>query len=142
MDKYLIHRAYILFLSGIKDENGIVRIKDEYNKTIEIQFLNNSSKDYIVYWYYDNGQIWYHCQYKNNKLYGDYVWYYESGKICYQSQYKNDKHHGDCVYYYESGQIWYHCQYKNDKLHGNYICYDENGKIKYQKQYKDGELIE
>ena len=141
MNKYLIHKAYILFLSGVKDENGIVRIKDEHNQIIGVQFINNSSKDYIVYCYYDNGKIWYQQQYKNNKWHGDYIEYYENGKICYQEQYKNNKHHGDYAGYYEDGKIWYQQQYKNDKLHGNYVDYYDNGQISYQQQYKNGELI-
>ena len=141
MNKEIIHKAYILFLSGVKDENGIVKVNDN-NQTIGIQFLNNSSKGYIVYWYYDNGQINYQKQYQNDKLHGDYICYYKNGKIQQHYQYKNDKRYGDCIWYYESGQIWYQQQYKNDKRHGDYIGYYESGKIKYHYQYKNGELIE
>ena len=88
MNKEIIYKAYILFLSGVKDENGIVKVNDN-SKTIGIQFLNNSSKGYIVYWYYDNGQISYQKQYKNDKRHGYCIEYYENGEIRYQEQYKN-----------------------------------------------------
>ena len=88
MDKEIIHKAYILFLSGIKDENGIVRANDN-NQIIGIKFLNNSSKDYIVYGYYKSGQIRYHYQYKNGKCHGDYIEYYDNGQIKCHYQYKN-----------------------------------------------------
>jgi len=115
LDKEIIHKAYILFLSGIKDENGIVRANDN-NQIIGIKFLNNSSKDYIVYGYYKSGQIRYHYQYKNGKCHGDNIGYYKSGQISYHEQYKDDKLHGDCIDYYESGQIKYQEQYKNGEL--------------------------
>jgi len=97
------------------DENGIVRAKNN-NQLIGIQFINNSFKDYIVYKYYDNGQIWYQRQYKNDKLHGDYIEYYDNGQISYHCQYKNDICHGDCISYYESGRIRYQTKYKNGEL--------------------------
>ena len=115
MNKEIIHKAYILFFSGIKDENGIVKVNDD-NQIIGIQFLNNSFRDYIVYWYYESGKIKYQGQYKDDKLHGDYIGYYENGQISYHNQYKNNKRHGDFIWYYENGQIRYQGQYKNGEL--------------------------
>ena len=140
MNKEIIHKAYILFLSGVKDKNGIVKVNDN-NQIIGIKFLNNSSKNYIVYGYYESGQIRYQKQYKNNKCHGDCVDYNCDGKICYQEYYKNDQLHGDYICYYESGKVRYLKQYKNDKLYGDCIEYYDNGQIKCHYQYKNGELI-
>ena len=49
MDKEIIHKAYILFLSGIMDENGIVKVNDNEDEPVYIKFIDNDIHCYVYY---------------------------------------------------------------------------------------------
>ena len=66
--------------------------------------------------YYGNGQLWFHCYYKNNKK---------------QDEYK---------VFYSDGQIYIHCYYKDDKLQGEYKEYNPDGSFN-TKYYSNGKNV-
>ena len=45
--------------------------------------------------YYDNGQLQWHCHYKDGKKHGESKWYNPNGRLCWHEQY-ND---GVCIKY-------------------------------------------
>ncbi len=61
------------------------------------KFNNKNDGSYIEY--YDNGKIWYKCNYKNNKLEGAYTIYYENSYIMFKCNYKNNKKESYIGYY-------------------------------------------
>jgi hypothetical protein len=68
--------------------------------------------EYKLY-YGNNEQLFKHCFYKNDKLYGEYK------------------------FYYHNAQLYIKCFYKDDKINGEYKIYDKNGQLINCKYYID-----
>ena len=99
------------------------------------QFLKkeNSVKDGIVCWSYDNGKIKARCTYKNYMLEGISTHYYESGKIKVKENYKKNKLNGTLLRYYEDGGLMSEENY----IKGNLVSknsYDRKGKKRVKKK--------
>ena len=68
--------------------------------------------------WYDNGQLYRHCFYKNGELDGEY-----------KEWYKNNK-------------LWEHCFFKKRRIEGEYKAWYNNGKLMLHFFYKNGNKID
>jgi len=82
-----------------------------------------------IYEYYDNGQIKYEGNYKDDKVDGKWTWWYENGQKELESNYKDGKRDGKWTWWYENGQKECEGEYEDGHEVGNWIWWDENGKI-------------
>lgn len=65
-------------------------------------------------------------EYKKN---GKFKEYYENGDLKYEGNFKNDEYDDDCgKYYFENGEIYWG-QFKKGKKHGSGIILDKNGNL-------------
>jgi len=65
--------------------------------------------------YYSNGQLWFHCYFKNNNIHGEYKEYYSGGQLWVHCYYKDNNRHGEYKRYYKDGSLNYIKYYSNDK---------------------------
>ncbi len=54
-----------------------------------------------------NGNIYNKCNYKNDKIEGEYIKYYGKGNIFYKCYYKNEKKEREYISYYDNSNIIY-----------------------------------
>ena len=88
--------------------------------------------------YYDDGQLWGHAFYLNDKRHGEYKYYRSNGQLFEQSFYINGKHHGEYKSYHINGELEIHCFYQNSCLHGEYNSYYYNGKTNFATFFYQG----
>ena len=63
--------------------------------------------------------------------------YYDNGQLRWRTNYKNDKRHGKRCEWYEDGQKKEEEKYKDDKRVGMKTCWYEDGQKKEEGNYKD-----
>ncbi len=89
--------------------------------------------------WYENGQKWLECTYKNGVKHGLCQIWYESGQKYMEYTYQNGFKHGDYQWWYDNGQIANKYTYQNGILHGLYLFWYENGQKWTEFTYKNGE---
>ena len=93
----------------------------------------------IVKRYYENGNLDFETQYKNDKQEGIKKWYYENGNLMEETPYKNGKYEGVVKEWYENGNILSEIPFMNGKLHGSVKLYSK--KLIWQTNAQNGKLI-
>tara|TARA_B100000787_G_scaffold162471_1_gene143215 strand:- start:32 stop:1021 length:990 start_codon:yes stop_codon:yes gene_type:complete len=91
--------------------------------------------------YFENGQLNYKINYKNDKRDGLYVEYFENGNLAFKVNYKNDKKEGSYERYNSTSQLEFlafKANYKNGELDGLLETYYENGSVEARTNYKNG----
>ncbi len=58
---------------------------------------------------------------------GTWVSYWDNGQLDYRGNYKNDKKEGTWVSYWDNGQLWDKGNIKNGKKEGRWVFYDSGG---------------
>ena len=95
--------------------------------------------------YYDNGQLWIHCNYKDGLKHGEYKCYYKNCQLWIHCNYKDDKKHGEYKEYYHNGKLNIHCYYKDGERHGEYREYKsynaDDGQLKEFQYFQNGEDV-
>ena len=76
--------------------------------------------------------------YKTIQKNGEYKEWYENGQLYVECVYKDDKIEGEYKEWYENGQLYAECVYKNGIFDGEYKEWYENGKLRVWRIYKDG----
>ena len=61
---------------------------------------------------------------------GKYTGYYENGQISWESNYKDDLLDGQTTHYYENGQLEQEGYYKDGSVEGKWTFYNEDGSFK------------
>lgn len=67
--------------------------------------------------------------------------YYENGNMEYSGEYKNDTEHGKWNYYYENGNIKAEEQWSNGTENGTFKEYHPDGKLAREIIYKNGKKM-
>ena len=99
--------------------------KKQFERNYDDDKLNGLCKDFYND---DNNNIKIECNYKNNKLHGQYMSFYNNNNIKTECTYKNEKLYGLHKTYYDNKQIYIECNYNNDKMDGNYKEWYPDGK--------------
>lgn len=66
--------------------------------------------------------------------------YYDNQQLKYDGEFKNNDYHGEGKLYYENGQLKYEGKFKNGVYHGKGVLYDENGDVIHDGKFKNGEI--
>ena len=90
-------------------------------------------------WYRD-GQLWEECVYKDGELEGEYKSWYENGRLQEECMYKDGEREGKYREWHKSGRLQEECVYKDGELEGEYKSWYDNGQLWTEWMYKDGEL--
>jgi hypothetical protein len=85
-----------------------------------------------------NGQLWFHCYFKNDKMEGEFKEWYDNAQIKTHCFFKNGKKEGEYKQWMDNGHLRIHCYYKDDKLDGEYKELDYNNRISKHYLYEDG----
>lgn len=72
---------------------------------------------------------------KAGKRNGKWDYWYENGELWSTCEYKEGLKHGKSAVYYPNGQVRYSGQYENDKPVGKWVFFEEDGKIATEKEY-------
>ncbi len=75
---------------------------------------------------------------EQNRKQGEYKSYYDDGQLWGHAFYLNDKRHGEYKYYRSNGQLFEQSFYINGKHHGEYKSYHWNGKLNHATFYYQG----
>jgi antitoxin component YwqK of YwqJK toxin-antitoxin module len=67
--------------------------------------------------------------------------YYENGQLNWKGNYKDDCLDGPWEYYYDNGQLSYKGNYIGGKEDGIFEHYKENGKFHKKEKWKNGKVI-
>ncbi|MDP8204234.1 MAG: toxin-antitoxin system YwqK family antitoxin [Candidatus Tenebribacter mawsonii] len=92
----------------------------------------------VIKHYYDNYNLKYEANYKNDKFDGVVTKYNESGKLLIQENYIEGLKDGECVAFFENGKLKEKSNYKDGKLNGKQLVYFENGSLSEETNYKNG----
>ena len=79
--------------------------------------------------------------YKDDKEDGPWVYYWnENGQLYYKGTFKDGKEDGPWVFYYYSGKLLSKGTYKNGKRHGPWVMYNDDGNVVdyFTGTFKDG----
>ena len=77
------------------------------NKNFDYYIDDNELKQGEYKSYYDNGKLFIHKYYKDDKLHGLYKHYYTNGNLCNVCNMVNGKIHGEDKYYNEDYSYYY-----------------------------------
>ena len=91
--------------------------------------------------WYDNGQLYQHCYYKDGKRNGEYKSWHDNGQLWIHCYYKDGKLDGEHKWWLDNGHLQEHCYYKDDKLDGEYKWRYDNGHLQEHCYYIDNRLI-
>jgi antitoxin component YwqK of YwqJK toxin-antitoxin module len=90
--------------------------------------------------WYEGGQPYQLCFYKDDQLEGESKRWYEDGQLRVLCLYKAGQLEGEARAWHKNGQLCALYFYKGDKLEGEYKTWYEDGQLSGLYFYKDGQL--
>lgn len=72
---------------------------------------------------------------KVGKRNGKWDYWYENGQLWSTCEYKEGLKHGNSAVYYPNGQVRYKGEYENDEPVGKWVFFEEDGKLASEKEY-------
>ena len=69
---------------------------------------------------------------------GEYKRYYDNGKLYIHCYYKDNKHHGIFKEHHQNGKLYNICNFINDEIHGEDKFYKEDGSYNRSYYYNNG----
>lgn len=91
--------------------------------------------------YYDNGQLWKQCFYRNGKLDGEFKSWYRNGQLIEHRFYRDGKLGGECKGWRENGQLYKQYFYNNGERE-EYKNWYRNGQLETHRLYHNKEQEE
>jgi antitoxin component YwqK of YwqJK toxin-antitoxin module len=130
----------------IEDENFNVNIENvcapgiHYFKSKEAAFYYEIPDNYTGRYnqWYQNGQRYIECVFKNGKLDGLYKEWHGNGQLKIICMYEDGNLDGFYKKWYSNGKLYIYCKYKNRALDGKYEEWLPNGRLKKQCGYING----
>mgnify|MGYP000896226819 CR=1 FL=1 len=113
-------------------KTGVLKSEGNYNSKFE--------REGKWKYYYPNGIVKENCNFKNDKLDGEYFKYAYNGKPLQKLMYKEGKYDGLQTLYHINGSIKNTYSYVNGLISGEETEYHTNGKIKYKALLTDEKL--
>ncbi|MBU9719883.1 MULTISPECIES: hypothetical protein [Bacillaceae] len=87
--------------------------------------------------YYDNGNLKYDGELKNNEPHGEGIGYWENGiDVWFKGTFKNGKPFGKGKFYYNTGQLRYEGEFEGLEYVGQGTEYYENGHVKFTGRFR------
>ncbi len=115
------------------------KVNEKGNREEYITRYGKKEGEYKEWW--NSGQLYCQCYFKEDKLEGEAKEWCENGQLWRLCYYKEGKEEGEYKEWYENGQLWRQCYYKEGELEGEYKVWYSNGQLWRQCYYKEGELI-
>jgi antitoxin component YwqK of YwqJK toxin-antitoxin module len=120
--------SHLGFSETVSPNDLVIRNGMFYKKFTDVPFIGDVSGK-------QNGTI------INGKRDGFWESYYENGQLNWKGNYKDDCLDGPWEYYYDNGQLSYKGNYIGGKEDGIFEHYKENGKFQKKEKWKDGKVI-
>jgi antitoxin component YwqK of YwqJK toxin-antitoxin module len=97
---------YCIISCGVSNEEIVLK-RYENGKPSMTKKINDSSdtSSYELKAYYETGELFSNCYYKNSKMNGDLLEYHKNGKIKLDSKVINDRFIGSKKRFYENGKL-------------------------------------
>jgi antitoxin component YwqK of YwqJK toxin-antitoxin module len=128
MLKGFIMASHLGFSETVSPNDLVIRNGIFYKKFTDVPFIGDVSGQ-------QNGAI------INGKRDGFWESYYENGQLNWKGNYKDDCLDGPWEYYYDNGQLSYKGNYIGGKEDGIFEHYKENGKFQKKEKWKNGKVI-
>ncbi|MCH7403873.1 toxin-antitoxin system YwqK family antitoxin [Belliella kenyensis] len=129
---------YILFIQSCSKIEVTEKFKDGKVKE-ECQF-NGPYKNGICKGFFNNGDLEYLVNFKNDTLHGLSKFFHENGSIHWEVIFEKGKKNGEVKYYDKEGNIYQVSTFKENQLTGNSFSYYSNGNLKTKMTYTNGLL--
>jgi len=113
-------------------ENGFKELGRNYN--------DGELSGEIEYSYWNNDQIMYEAEYKNDKQDGKSTWWHENGVKEGESLYKDWESHSKFTLWHKNGQKYLVGNWKDNKKDGKWMEWHENGVKVSDSNWKDGNM--
>jgi len=81
------------------------------------------------YWYYDNGNLGYVCDYQSGLKHGVFKSYWDNGKLSRIGHFEKGQKEGEETNYTQNGWLFERKHYKNDVLSGSHLTFDSLGNV-------------
>lgn len=137
--------------------NGLLTKRIDYNKN-GIKYLETSYKYSKRHGpstlYYENGNVQYTCEYKDNKMYGQRMCYDPAGNVSegnfiFYNADGTKEREGQCINGKPEGQLKLYrdnkivmlANFKDGMPHGPTYYYDANQMIRSMEEYKNGNFV-
>ena len=120
--------SHLGFSETVSPNDLVIRNGMFYKKFTDVPFIGDVSGK-------QNGTI------INGKRDGFWESYYENGQLNWKGNYKDDCLDGPWEYYYDNGQLSYKGNYIGGKEDGIFEHYKENGKFHKKEKWKNGKVI-
>lgn len=136
---FAVISSFLLLSSCSEQEKGIVEIKDDSGKIIEVYeiSLQDSAKDGTYKKFYADGQIYEEGVFEKGVLNGMRKLYYPSGKIQTEEKYSNGYFEGEWTSYWENCEKKLTGKYVNNAMEGEWKAFYDDGKLKEVVSFKD-----
>ena len=120
--------SHLGFSETVSPNDLVIRNGMFYKKFTDVPFIGDVSGK-------QNGTI------INGKRDGFWESYYENGQLNWKGNYKDDCLDGPWEYYYDNGQLSYKGNYIGGKEDGIFEHYKENGRFHKKEKWKNGKVI-
>ena len=146
LNEFCILHTKLQMVSKILEEHLVLDTINNIKKfmipvrTMHIENFEDEN-DYKTRAWYENGQIKYEHNYKNDRRHGIFRGWYQIGQIRFEENFKNGERHGICKEWYPNGQIYCEEIYKNGKKHGISRELHRNGDLSYEHNYEHGKRL-
>jgi antitoxin component YwqK of YwqJK toxin-antitoxin module len=114
----------------------------EHKSETEHYFIDeNGQKQGEYKEWHDNGQLYMHCFFVDDKRHGEFKRWYPNGQLSRHCFYVDDNLHGEFKRWHYNGQLSQHCFYVDDNLHGEYKAWYSNGQLWEHFFFVDGKEV-
>ncbi|MDG2096303.1 MAG: hypothetical protein P8J83_02385 [Paracoccaceae bacterium] len=120
--------SHLGFSETVSPDDLVVRNGIFYKKFTDTPFIGEVSGR-------QNGTV------INGKRDGFWESYYENGQLNWKGNYKNDNLDGPWEYYHKNGQLSFKGNYVDGKEEGSFEHFKENGKFEKRETWKNGKVI-
>ena len=120
--------SHLGFSETVSPDDLVVRNGIFYKKFTDIPFIGEVNGR-------QNGTI------INGKRDGFWESYFENGQLNWKGNYKNDNLDGPWEYYHKNGQLSFKGNYVDGKEEGSFEHFKENGKFEKRETWKNGKVL-
>ena len=135
-----------MIMENTNNNTNLTKIEkcvDYAKTTVKFKYYidENGLKQGLFESFYENGNPFIKCTFKDNRLDSLYEEFYENGQLEIRYTCKDGIYDGLYEEFYENGKLRERCTYKNGLRQGLFESFYKDGQVKERCTYKNDQLI-
>ena len=103
--------------------------QETLDKNLDIEKHSGTMPDGIVKEFFENGKVYFECEFKNGLRNGICKIYFENGKVSIEKFYKDGMLEGKARVFHPTGRLYKELSYVDDIQDGKEVKYYPDGKV-------------